>query len=155
MPMLMDMALSTDEFAAALGEQVTCYRRLLRLSGAQHECVAQGQTDKLLDILQGRQRELEKITEIEARIRPLKRDWPAVAESLDADERASAEALLAESRSLLAEITRADQDDALVLQQRKLSLGRQLAQANVGRAVNRSYAAAAYGRPGPRMDVHK
>ena len=106
MPMTLNMGLSTDEFSAALGEQVTCYRRLLRLSGAQHECVAQGQTDQLLDILQGRQRELEKITEIEARIRPLKRDWHAVAESLDADERASAEALLAESRSLLAEITK-------------------------------------------------
>ena len=155
MPMTLDMGLSTEEFTAALGEQVSCYRRLRRLSGAQHAFVEQGQTDELLQILQGRQRELERITEIEARIRPLKRDWPSVSASLAQEQKRVAEELLAESRSLLAEITAADQDDALVLQQRKLSIGRQLQQANAGRAVNKSYAAAAYGKRTTKMDVQK
>ena len=59
--------------------------------------------------------------------------------------RGRAETLLAETRRLLEQITAADRNDALVLQQRKLNLGRQIHQATAARQVNRNYAAAAYG----------
>ena len=39
--------------------------------------------------------------------------------------------------------------DALLLQQRKLNLGREISQASSARQLNRSYAAAAYGRLAP------
>ncbi|MDB5305421.1 MAG: hypothetical protein JWM97_2970, partial [Phycisphaerales bacterium] len=44
---------------------------------------------------------------------------------------------------------------ALVLQQRKLNLGRQINQASAARQVNRNYAASAYGRAPSQMDVQR
>ena len=46
-------------------------------------------------------------------------------------------------------------NDALVLQQRKLNLGRQINQASAARQVNRNYAAAAYGPRQSKVDVQK
>ena len=72
---------------------------------------------------------------------------------IDADQRSRAEALLAQTRKLLEQITVADQHDALVLQQRKLNVGKQIHQATAAKKVNRHYAAAAYGTPQSRMNV--
>ena len=141
--------------AADLGEQVECYRRLARLAESQHAFVEQGATDRLLEVLQGRQAELGRITAIEERLRPIKRRWPEVSAALPAGERESAEAMFHEARSLLASITAADQGDALVLQQRKLNLGKQIAAATGARTVNRNYAAAAYAKKPGKLDVAK
>ena len=70
-------------------------------------------------------------------------------------ERRRAETSLAETRRLLEEITAADRNDALVLQQRKLNLGRQINQASAAKQVNRNYAAAAYGPRQSRMDISR
>jgi hypothetical protein len=76
--------------------------------------------------------------------------------TLPSDVRAEAETLLAETRRLLEQITTADRNDALVLQQRKLSLGNEIGKATAARQVNRNYAAAAYGaRGGGRMDLQR
>jgi hypothetical protein len=66
-----------------------------------------------------------------------------------------AERLMAETRRLLEEITTADRNDALILQQRKLNLGKQISQATAARQVNRNYAVAAYGAKTSRMDVRQ
>ena len=57
--------------------------------------------------------------------------------------------------ALLEEITVADQHDALVLQQRKLNVGKQINQATAAKKVNRNYAASAYGTPQSRMNVQR
>ena len=59
------------------------------------------------------------------------------------------------TRQLLEQITAADKDDVLVLQQRKLNLGRQINQATAAKRVNRNYAAAAYGPRASTMDVQR
>jgi hypothetical protein len=56
---------------------------------------------------------------------------------------------------LLEQITAADRDDALVLQQRRLNIGKELRQATSARQVNRMYGVAAYGQRPPRMDVKR
>ena len=63
--------------------------------------------------------------------------------------------IVGETRRLLEQITTADQNDALVLQQRKLNVGKQINQASGARQVNRNYAAAAYGNRQSRMDVQR
>jgi len=63
--------------------------------------------------------------------------------------------LLSESKLLLQRITEADRDDAIVLQQRKLNLGRQIKAAAAARQVNRNYATAAYGNRQPSMDLQR
>lgn len=139
----------------ALQEQVGCYRRLARLAGLQHEHVQQSATESLLEVLVQRQAVLEQIAALEPTVSAARRRWVEFLDELDHAEREQAELLLAESRKLLEEIMAADQDDTLVLQQRKLNLGRQIHQASAGRQVNRSYAAAAYGKRPVNMDVQR
>jgi hypothetical protein len=72
---------------------------------------------------------------------------------LPEQDRGEAEKLVGETRRLLEEINAADRDDAMVLQQRKLNVGKQINQAVAARQVNKTYAAAAYGRRMGAMDI--
>ncbi|HSZ56497.1 MAG TPA: hypothetical protein VK797_12595 [Tepidisphaeraceae bacterium] len=139
----------------ALEEQVGCYQRLAKLAQIQHEHIRQGRIEQLLDVLRSRQQVLEQMTACERIVAPAKRQWETFAGRLPHSMRQKAEALLAESRSLLEQITAADRDDALVLQQRKLNLGKELRQASSARQVNRMYGMAAYGRKPSTMDVQR
>src|SRR5205823_15084778 len=115
-----------DPIIRALEEQVECYRRLAKLAQVQHVHVQQSQTEALLDVLKNRQTELTQIARLEHQIAPAKKAWPQFVGALAGDRRDRAERLMSETRRLLEEITEADKDDVLVLQQRKLSLGRQI-----------------------------
>jgi hypothetical protein len=115
--------------------------------------VQQSRTEQLLEVLERRQEVLDQVGRLEQIIATAKRRWGEYLRGLDDGRRAMAERLLAETRRLLEEITAADRNDALILQQRKLNLGKQINQAQTARQVNRNYAAAAYGKVAPRMDV--
>ncbi|HZN68514.1 MAG TPA: hypothetical protein VFB66_24750 [Tepidisphaeraceae bacterium] len=140
------MAPATTDILAALRQQVECYRRLQKLAGLQHEHVQQNSTEQLLAVLVKRQEVLDELAGLERVVAPAKRDWPARAASMQPPMRAEAEGLIAESKRLLQEIMRADGNDVLALQQRKLNLGREINQAAAARQVNRNYAASAYGQ---------
>jgi hypothetical protein len=142
-----------DATILALEQQVACYKQLAKLAELQHEHVRQSQTEALLEVLGLRQAVLEDASRLEATIAPAKRRWTDYVASLCAADRAKAEGLLAQTRQLLEQITTADRNDAMVLQQRKLNLGRQIAQTTTARQINRSYATAAYGATVPKMDV--
>jgi hypothetical protein len=144
-----------DPILRALAGQVDCYRRLAKLAAIQHEHVRQSRTEQLLDVLKARQDVLDQIAAHEQVVGPAKRRWAEYLVTLASADRGRAEALLAETRTLLEQITAADRDDALVLQQRKLSLGREIHRATSARQVNIKYAAAAYGRPTSRVDVQQ
>ncbi len=147
--------MANQAILAALKEQVACYQRLAKLAAAQHEFVQNSRTEELLAILGERQCVLDQVADLEQIIGPLKKRWSEFLAALPAGDRGTAEAMLAETRRLLEEITTSDRNDALVLQQRKLNLGRQISQATVARQVNRTYAAAAYGPRRATMDVQR
>ena len=145
-----------QQVLAALTEQVMQYRKLAKLADLQHDFVKNNQTDLLLDTLKKRQEVLDKLAVLEESIAPSKRTWGDYLATLPEGDRAVAESLLAESRLLLQEITTADRNDALVLQQRKLNLGQQIQRAGVARQLNRNYAASAYGgMQKSKMDVQR
>lgn len=127
-----------------LQEQVGCYRQLARLAELQHEHVQQGQTEQLLSVLTRRQEVLNRITSLEATLAPMRKQWGDFLLTLDAATRASAEKLMSQARALLEEITTADRNDTMVLQQRKIEISRQIGQIGRGQQVNRRYAASAY-----------
>ena len=143
----------SETILAALDQQVECYRRLAKLADQQHEHVQLSRVEELLNVLSQRQDVLDQVAGLERTVGPVKRQWTAFVASLDASARAKAEGSLAETRRLLEQITTADRSDALVLQQRKLNIGRQLTAASSAKQVNKTIAAAAYGSRGPRMDV--
>jgi len=144
-----------NEVLTALEEQVTCYRRLAKLADAQHEHVQQMHMEPLLEVLQLRQAVLNQLRKLEDVIRPQKPRWQDFLGELTEEQRSRAEAIVVENRELLQQITSADRNDALVLQQKKLSLGKQINQASSARQVNRTYATAAYGTRPARMDVQR
>jgi hypothetical protein len=144
-----------NDVVQALEDQLGCYQRLAKLAELQHVHVQQNQTEALLEVLQRRQRVLDEITQLERVIGPAKKDWNNYSAGIETGDRTRAEALLGKTRELLEAITRSDQDDALVLQQRKLNVGKQINQASSARQVNRTYAAAAYGKRASRMDVQR
>lgn len=137
----------------ALRQQVECYRRLARLSDVQHEHVRLGRTENLLEVLRHRQRELDRIASLERDVAPARRSWQQYLASLDAADRSAVESLLAETRLLLERITAADREDALVLQQQKLGVEREMGQAAAGARAGRQYVPAAGHRPSS-LDVH-
>jgi hypothetical protein len=139
----------------SLEEQVRCHQRLAKLAQIQHEHIRQGRIEQLLEVLSSRQEVLEQMTACEKIVAPAKREWETFSARLSPELRARAEALLAESRTLLEQITAADRDDALVLQQRKLNIGKEIRQTSSARQVNRMYGVAAYGRKPSQMDVQR
>jgi hypothetical protein len=147
--------MNPDPIMTALTEQVACYRRLAKLAEAQHHHVQNGATEALLDVLRTRQAVLDQIAGYERVIAPAKQRWADYVGNMGDDARGRAESLLAETRALLEQITNADRDDVLALQQKKFNIGRQLKQTTAARQVNRSYAKAAYIRPPSRMDVQQ
>ena len=84
---------------------------------------------------------------LERMLQPAKGRWTEYLDGLPSDERDRGRGLLAESRQLLEQITTADKNDALVLQQRKLNVGKQLRQSAMARGATRKYAAVAASRP--------
>jgi hypothetical protein len=147
--------MSSNAVILALEEQVGCYRRLARLAEAQHEHVQQMQMEPLLEVLKSRQQVLDRLKCLDELIAPAKQRWTLFLSELAADLRARAEGIVLETRRLLEQITVADRNDAMVLQQRKLNIGREIHQASAARQINRTYGAAAYGAPAARMDVQR
>src|SRR6476659_7905812 len=119
----------TDSVITALQQQLDCYRRLAKLAAVQHEHVQQSRTEQLLDVLQARQAVLDQLARLNTVIAPAKERWGEFLARLEPAQRDRAEAMVAESRGLLEQIVASDRNDALVLQQRKLDLGREINQA--------------------------
>jgi hypothetical protein len=141
---------------SALVEQLACYRKLARLCELQRQYVQQNQMDEFLSVLGQRETILADITRLEELVAPLKRNWAEVSASMSDVDRASALDMLAETKALLMQITQADQDDVLLLQQRKLNVGKQIAATSTARVINNRYAASAYGsNNGSRLNVAK
>jgi hypothetical protein len=142
-----------ESIIPALRHQLECYRRLEKLAMVQHECVQQGQTEELLELLTARQEVLDQIAALQQSLEPARQRWQQFLEQIEPPQRGEAEEMMAESRRLLESIMAADRNDVLVLQQRKLNLGRQINEARAARQVNRSYGLAAYGAASARVDL--
>src|SRR4029077_1671492 len=106
-------------------------------------------------VLGMRQCVLDQIQELEKTLAPVKRGGDQARLAMATPTRVRAESLIAETRRLLEAITTADRNDAIVLQQRKHNIGREMNQASAAKRVNKTYPAAAYGRRPATMDVQR
>jgi hypothetical protein len=147
--------MNDDAVISALQQELDCYQRLAKLAKIQHEHVQNSRTEDLLQVLSQRQQLLEQIALFEQAIAPAKKDWPQYLSGLTAERRGTADSLLEKTRQLLEQITAADREDALVLQQRKFNVGRGINQAAAARKFNMTYAAAAYGQKKTALDIHR
>jgi hypothetical protein len=145
--------MANDPILEALLRQVECYRSLAKLAIVQHDHVKNNRTEELLMVLSQRQELLDQAADLEQCVAPAKKGWGEYLLKLTPPERTAAESAMTQARQLLADITTADRNDTIVLQQRKLNLGKQIQNATNARKVNARYAAAAYGRRPPALDL--
>ena len=125
-------------------QQLGCYQRLAKLAQIQHGHVQNSATEDLLLVLSQRQALLDQIAELEQCISPAKKRWREYLAELSEPGHHSAGS----------EITTADRQDTLVLQQRKINLGRGINQATAARKFNKTYTAA-YVRQSPVFDTQR
>ena len=138
----------------ALENQLACYRKLQKLSDLQRGYVRENQTDELLNVLTARSELLTEIARLEKEVAPLKRAWADHSAAFPPLLKETTSRMLAETRTLLQQITQADQDDVLLLQQRKMNVGKQIQQAQTAKRVNTRYATSAYApTQGSRLNV--
>lgn len=130
------------EILERLEAQREGYERLLKLSERQHACVTQDRTDELIETLAERTTVMEEISRLDLALEPVRSRWSAWLAGLDSEHRGRATAAVERIRFLLEQVTRGDRDDALILQQRKIAIGRQIGVAAVGRQSARGYASA-------------
>lgn len=138
------MSQQIDIFAAELSQQLSLYEQLLRLCDLQRDYIASERVDDLLGLLSQREVILQEASAIEARILPLKQRWKEVAVRLDAAKRGEVEVVLRKIRETLGKITSSDADDAMVLQQRKLDVRKQIRGTGQQQQVVHGYAKSAY-----------
>lgn len=147
-----------EDVKQALVKEVALYRRLSKLAEIQHEHIGQEDAEGLLQVLGQRQIVLDELSELEKIVGPARRRWPAFLAELGPVMRESIEELMLQTRQLLEVITASDRNDTMILQQRKLSVGRQLNQAKIGQNASRGYATTAgYRQAPPRssLDIQK
>lgn len=147
--------MAQEAVLAALAKRVECYRTLAKLAQVQHEHVQDGRTEDLLRVLAQRQELLDSVGELEQWLSPIKKVWGDFLDGLSGEDRTRAESMMQQTLQLLAQITAADRNDVLVLQQRKLNLGKEIKQATAARRLNASYAAAAYGHRQTALDLQQ
>ena len=141
----------------ALEDQLDCYRQLANLSRQQADLIKSGETARLLDLLKQRERQTQAAAELEKSLATFKRNWPNGQDFWSDEERRRVEDMLQEAKSLLGELTRRDEQDALALRARMTQTKREIddVQTDVRhvRRINQSYAAAAYLKKHTGVDV--
>lgn len=140
---------------SALEQQLGCYQRLVKLVDVQRAHVEHGDAEALLTVLARRQGVLDELSKLESTVAPVRRSWASFVQTQPDSTRQKVESLMSSARTLLEQITRADQDDVMLLQQRKINVGKQIKAATESRQVNRAYAASAYAKRPGTMDLSK
>ena len=122
-----------------LRQQASMYTRLEEFSRRQRTLVAEEDTRPLLGLLADRQKLSLELAMVSRRLEPVREHWPRYRETMTADDRAEARALLDEMRACLARVIENDEQDARVLRVRKQMVGAALAESQ-----SRSSAVVAY-----------
>jgi len=125
-----------------LQQQLALYGRLRELAGEQRRSAAGGDASGLLSVLSARQAIVDRLTALEARLGPLRRDWPDIHRGLAPSLRQRADQMVGEVDRLLREIIESDRQDGDMLTARRVRTERALAALGAGQRVNSAYGSA-------------
>jgi hypothetical protein len=110
-----------DVVLKLLREQAASYDRLEALSNRQRSLVSDDDVGPLLALLVDRQKISDQLTQIAARLAPVRCEWVAFRTSLTPVQRAEADRLLGDAGDRLRRIIEHDEQDARILSGRKQS----------------------------------
>jgi len=131
------------DLVALLERQCELYRQLKRLSERQRSLIDADEAEPLLELLSERQRLVDRLTSLDARMVRARQEWARMQASVPPERRARLERLLAEARGLLGQILDADRRDSELLSARKTWLEGALSGIRTGRQAQAAYQAAA------------
>ena len=126
-----------------LTQQQLLYRQLQQLAQKQRSLVDGSDPEVLLKVLAGRQRLIDRLTEVDCELQPLRADWRRMAKTLPAEQRGEAQKLVEGVKEILADILTRDEEDTEALAGRRNEVAGQIATATQGKRMNRAYAQAA------------
>lgn len=133
-----------------LGRQRDLYIQLDGLSAQQASLVAAEDADGLLGLLGERERVMERVLEVNARLEPYRRRWGDVVERLDEAQRAAVGALVGELEALTRRIAERDEADRRAMEESRRAIGAELGSMGRQRAAVRAYGGPA--RAGARYE---
>lgn len=128
-----------NEVIRLLDQQHLLYQQLNELARKQTDLVESGDPEMLLRILAGRQRLIDRITQVNRELEPYRADWTSVSESMPVSQRQKAQDLVADVQKLLSEILDRDKRDTESLSDQKQQVSSQIQTASVGKRMNRAY----------------
>lgn len=138
------------ELISLLDQQRRIYHQLGDLSRQQSQLVSAGDAEPLLSLLGQRQQLIDQLTQLNGRIDPYKRDWPALWAQLDRGDQFRIQQLIDQVQKLLDDIVQQDEKDRVALSAQRQHVSDELQQVHRGTAVNR-----AYGRPAAGPDNNR
>lgn len=137
-----------SRLVALLDQQIDLYGTLDELSKRQHDIVETDDTDSLLRVLAERQSVINRIANLARALEPFRSDWDASVNRLPDAERVRIRGRLDELAIVMEQISRRDEHDRDVIEQRRTAIG-----AELGGARRTGVALSAYGgqAKGPRF----
>lgn len=134
-----------------LDDQADLYTQLDNLGQQQSKQIADSDTNALLNTLARRQNVIDRIAERNTEVEPFAADWPALLSKLPDDERTTLRSRIDRLDNLVATIAARDEQDRLVLEQRRNKISSELNSVSKQRsAVNAYTKAPANNVPAPR-----
>jgi hypothetical protein len=128
---------SPEAILSLLRKQALYFAQLKSLADQQRLLVAQEDVAALLALLAKRGELSEQLTDLDQRLRPIRRDWKSHRAALSADQGSEADRLLSESSERLKCVMEGDARDARILCGRKHTVATALdATHRVGEAIS-------------------
>lgn len=146
------MELETDLLADLIAQKHRCLVALREMGFRQRELIRQGEINRLLDLLSGRQHAMAELQRIERKLDPFRRQDPEARSWRSADDRRRCAELAAECETLLSEIIGQEKQSESELVQKRDEVANRLQGVHAASQARGAYTAAP--RPeGTRLDI--
>ena len=141
------------ELIHLLSQQRLLYCQLRELAQKQSSLVDGSDPEMLLRILGDRQRLLDRLTDIDRQLQPVRQDWQQISATLPEAQRVQAAELIANVQDILGEIIARDQRDTQALSAHQQQVAQDIRSASAGKRVNQAYAQTAGGAASKYFDT--
>jgi fructose-1-phosphate kinase PfkB-like protein len=132
------------DMEAYLGSQADRYRRVLALCTKQNKCIADADTDGLMEILSAKQALIAKEQKAGKEAEALLASWESCRDSLPAERRAAVEARHEEVKQVLAQVISEEEKGQETISRKTSDQSRNIANLQKGKQMLKAYGA----RPG-------
>ncbi|WP_419192506.1 flagellar export chaperone FlgN [Kolteria novifilia] len=142
-----------SEMLEYFGQEQACYTSLLDLSRRQRSIIESGDVDALMNVLQEKQRVLNRVTSIEKKLRPYKENWPRLKQGFDENDRQVVSEALRTVEELLAELIASEKESEDLLRGQRDEVRQELVSSVHGGKVHQAYTGQQGGEEARFLDI--